>query len=448
MISAQLPDVLIVKGKSVATYSESKKENARLVAIGCNYEPWLAQLEKDGWITHCCYDLRAADDMLQTMSPCICVVDLSSNDFSIQSIAQRASKSNQVRWIALLNKQQLSLSAICTFINNYCIDYFTTPIPHSQLIATIGHQLGMLAIESSVVGSGPHNERPGIIGESKSASQLRELVRRVAMTDMHVVISGEAGVGKSTVAEEVHYQSNRRGTIFHSLNANAIEKLEFTEPDNEAFSEGTVYINNIEMLSPSLQTQLLGYLQALENRDFSQNMAELRIVVSSSADMETLVQEGRFNQELYYRLNVMHIRVAALRERMLDIPQLAEQYLQEFRAEYNINATHYSEEAYKLLGQYEWPGNCRELMNQIKRAALMCEGATIDVDHFDLPDSARNKANLRSAKNDAEREALLNVLETHQGKISSAAKELGVSRATMYRLLNKHNLLAEIRNSS
>nr|WP_086940122.1 VpsR-related response regulator [Thaumasiovibrio occultus] len=443
-----LPDVLIVKGKSVATFKDIRKENARLIAIGCNYEPWLAQLEKQGWATHCCYDLRAADEMLQSMSPCICVVDLSSNDFSIQSIAQRASKTTQVRWIALLNRQQLNLSAICTFINNYCVDYFTTPIPHSQLLSTLGHQQGMLEIETTVVGSVRHSERPGILGESKAAAQLRELVRRVAMTDMHVVITGEPGVGKAMIAEEIHLQSSRRSTILHVLNANAIEELEFIVPNNPAFAEGTVYINNIEMLSPALQTQLLGYLQALENKDFSQEMPELRIVVSSNVDLEAMVQEGTFSQELYYRLNVMHIRVPSLRERMLDIPLLADQYLSEFRAEYNISATRYTEDALKLLTQYEWPGNCRELMNQVKRAALMSEGDSIDVSHFDMPDGNRSRASLRSAKNDAERETLLNVLESHQGKISSAAKELGVSRATMYRLLNKHNLLAEIRNNS
>ncbi|WP_413113548.1 sigma-54-dependent transcriptional regulator [Thaumasiovibrio sp. DFM-14] len=431
----------------MASYHETTKECAKLVAIGCNYEPWLAQLEKDEWVTHCCYDLRAADEMLKKLSPCICVVDLSGNDFSIQSIAQRAAKSSQVRWIALLNKQQLSLSAICTFINNYCVDYFTMPVPHNQLISTIGHQHGMLEIETSVVGNYHQRDRQGIIGDSKSATQLKELVRRVAMTDMHVVISGEAGAGKTLVAEEIHRQSARRSTIFHALNANAIESLAFTEPNNEAFEEGTVYISNVEMLSATHQAQLLGYIEALEAKDFSQDMADLRIIVSSSCDLEELVKEGSFSQELYYRLNVMHIRVPTLKERMVDVPKLAEYYLSEFRAEYNLHASQFTDAAMQVLTHYEWPGNCRELMNQIKRSALLCEGTFIDAVHFDLPDVGKNKASLRTAKNDAERETLLNVLEAHQGKISSAAKELGVSRATMYRLLNKHNLLAEIRSS-
>ncbi len=117
--------------------------------MGCTYEPWIALLEQAGWKTHCCYDLRTADAILEEYSPCVCIVDLSNNDFSLNSISQRANKTKHVKWIAIIKKEQLRIDSICQFINNFCVDFFSTPIPSSQLLDTAGHQLGMLDIEST-----------------------------------------------------------------------------------------------------------------------------------------------------------------------------------------------------------------------------------------------------------------------------------------------------------
>ncbi len=128
---------------------DKKTFKARLVAIGCTYEPWIALLEQTGWKTHCCYDLRTADAILEEYSPCICIVDLSNNDFSLNSISLRANKTKQVKWIAVIKKEQLGMDTICQFINNYCVDYFSIPIPSTHLSETVVHQLGMLEIETN-----------------------------------------------------------------------------------------------------------------------------------------------------------------------------------------------------------------------------------------------------------------------------------------------------------
>ena len=162
---------------------QNKSFNGRLVAIGCNYEPWIALLEQSGWKTHCCYDLRTADSILDEYSPCICIVDLSNNDFSLNSIALRANKTKHVKWIAVIKKEQLQTDAICQFINNFCVDYFSVPIPSNHLLETVGHQLGMLEIEASSWVEITSQHDMGLFGESKSIKQLRDMVRRVASTD-------------------------------------------------------------------------------------------------------------------------------------------------------------------------------------------------------------------------------------------------------------------------
>ncbi|MEJ2766389.1 sigma-54 dependent transcriptional regulator [Photobacterium sp. MCCC 1A19761] len=434
---------------------QNKTINGRLVAIGCNYEPWIALLEQSGWKTHCCYDLRTADSILEEFSPCICIVDLSNNDFSLNSISLRANKTKQVKWIAIIKKEQLKTDAICQFINNFCVDYFSVPIPGSHLLDTVGHQLGMLEIESSSWVEVTSQHDMGLFGESKSIKQLRDMVRRVAMTEVNVFLTGENGTGKELIAKSIHSLSKRRNAPFITVNCGSLTKEDdkasfldgsYVQEDGSHFN-GTILLDNVEELTKELQDELLSFLQTPAGDSLEDDSsADVRIIASSGADLEAAVANGEFSKELYYRLNVFHIKVPTLRERGSDIFLLAETFLTKFAREYSTMASSFSEDSKQLLLRYSWPGNVRELINQVKRAALLAEGNEVRAEHFDLPSKANLKQSLRNIKDEAEKDVLVAVLETHRGQVASAAKDLGVSRATMYRLLNKHNIVPDVRH--
>ncbi|MGR5065078.1 VpsR-related response regulator [Photobacterium sp. DNB22_13_2] len=439
----------------MVTQSQNKSIDGRLVALGCNYEPWIALLEQSGWKTHCCYDLRTVDSILEEYSPCICVVDLSNNDFSLNSISLRANKTKQVKWIAIIKKEQLKTDAICQFINNFCVDYFTVPIPSSHMLSTIGHQLGMLEIESSSWVEITSQHDMGLYGESKSIKQLRDMVRRVAMTEVNVFLTGENGTGKELIAKSIHNLSKRKNTPFIALNCAALSQDDdnmalldgsYRQEDGTPFN-GTLMLDNVDELSKELQEALLMYLQAPSCDSLEEEASgDVRIIASTSVDLEVAVTNGQFSKELFYRLNVFHIKVPTLRERGSDIFLLAETFLTKFAREYSTMASSFSEDSKQLLLRYSWPGNVRELINQVKRAALLAEGNEVKAEHFDLPSKSNLKQSLRNIKDEAEKDVLVAVLETHRGQVASAAKDLGVSRATMYRLLNKHNIVPDVRH--
>ncbi|HDV5331590.1 TPA: cyclic-di-GMP-binding transcriptional regulator VpsR, partial [Vibrio cholerae] len=168
-----------------------------------------------------------------------------------------------------------------------------------------------------------------------------------------------------------------------------------------------------------------------------------RILAANSSDIEKALIDGDFNEELYHYINVLRINVPSLKERASDIVLLAKHFLQEYSKEYNAQARSFSDDAVRGLTRYHWPGNVRELMNQIKRVVLMSDTVVLDESQLDLPKRSDGRRSLKSIRERSERDALLLVLESHSGQVSTAAKELGVSRATMYRLLNKHNLITD-----
>lgn len=432
-----------------------------LVVVGGSYEPWLAVLEQVGWRCHRCYDLRAAQTLFDEIGPCIGIVDLSQDDFSLNGIATLVNNNKQVRWMAFIRESQLSSDTICQFIVNFCIDFFTAPIPDAQLLSTIGHQLGMLKLERKVWPNMGKKSDLGILGEAPIVKRLRDQIRRVAPTDVSILISGESGTGKDGVAKAVHDSSSRNKGPFISLNCGSLSESkieqelfglhisEFEDSKLYQANGGTLFLNDINDLPVSQQQHLLRFLQE-GNIETSQGFVDLdvRVIVSSHIDLEKAIEEGDFKEELYYRLNVLRIHVPSLKERSSDISILADHFLQRYAKEYNTQARTFSEEAMQTMLHYQWPGNVRELVNQVKRAVLLADSMTIDIEHLDLPQRSDTKRSLRVIRENSERDALLMVLESHDGQVSSAAKELGVSRATMYRLLNKHNLISEPRSYS
>ena len=428
-----------------------------LVVVGGTYEPWLSVLEQVGWKCHQVGDLRKANALLEDIGPCIGIVDLSHDEFSLNGLANLVSSHKHVRWLAFIRESQLGADTICQFIVNFCIDFLTAPIPDAQLLSTIGHQLGMLKLEKKVWPSFGNSLDMGLIGESIPMKRLRDQVKRIGPTDVSILISGESGTGKEAVARAIHKVSSRAHKPFMSINCRALNEQRFqaevfgvaanreTGPSLlEQADGGTVLFNDVLTISKQQQMNLLRFLQegTVETPDGVKSV-NVRILAANSSDVEKALINGDFNEELYHYINVLRINVPSLKERASDIALLARYYLQEFSKEYNSQAKSFSEDALKALTRYFWPGNVRELMNQVKRAVLMSDSVVIDAHHLDLPQRNDSKRSLKSIRERSERDALLVVLESHSGQVSNAAKELGVSRATMYRLLNKHNLISD-----
>jgi DNA-binding NtrC family response regulator len=415
-------------------------------------------LEQVGWRCTQCGDLRKADALFTETGPCIGIVDLSHDEFSLNGIANLVSKHKQVRWLAFIRESQLSSDTICQFIVNFCIDFFTAPIPDAQLLSTIGHQLGMLKLEKKVWPHYGNQSDMGMIGDSIPVKRLRDQIKRIGPTDVSILIYGESGTGKETVARAVHRTSARANKEFISVNCRAMSERRIESDlfgiNRDDTSElsilekahgGTILLNDILTLPKSQQLNLLRFLQeGMVDTAAGRKEVDVRVLAANSADIEKALIDGDFNEELYHYINVLRINVPSLKERAGDVAILARHFLQEYSKEYNAQARSFTEEATRALTRYHWPGNVRELMNQIKRVVLMSDTVMLDEVHLDLPKRSDSRRSLKSIRERSERDALLLVLESHSGQVSMAAKELGVSRATMYRLLNKHNLISDV----
>jgi len=428
-----------------------------LIVVGGAYEPWLSVLEQVGWQCTQCADLRKADALINEIGPCIGIVDLSHDEFSLNGIANLVSNNKQVRWLAFIRESQLSSDTICQFIVNFCIDFFTAPIPDAQLLSTIGHQLGMLKLEQKVWPNYGINNNMGLLGDSVAVKRLRDQVKRIGPTDVSILIYGESGSGKETIARSIHQNSSRSQKPFLTVNCRALSEMRI-ESEVFGISEqpmsspcmleeadgGTILLNDVLAMPRNQQLNLLRFLQEgkIETADGPKSV-DVRILAANSSDIEKALIEGDFNEELYHYINVLRIHVPSLKERVSDISVLANHFLREYSKEFNAQAKSFSEDAIRSMNRYHWPGNVRELMNQIKRVVLMSDAAIIEDQQLDLPKQNDEQRSLKSIRERSERDALLSVLESYGGQVSLAAKELGVSRATMYRLLNKHSLISE-----
>lgn len=428
-----------------------------LIVVGGAYEPWLSVLEQVGWQCTQCADLRKADALINEIGPCIGIVDLSHDEFSLNGIANLVSNNKQVRWLAFIRESQLSSDTICQFIVNFCIDFFTAPIPDAQLLSTIGHQLGMLKLEQKVWPNYGINNNMGLLGDSVAVKRLRDQVKRIGPTDVSILIYGESGSGKETIARSIHQNSSRSQKPFLTVNCRALSEVRI-ESEVFGISEqpmsspcmleeadgGTILLNDVLAMPRNQQLNLLRFLQEgkIETADGPKSV-DVRILAANSSDIEKALIEGDFNEELYHYINVLRIHVPSLKERVSDISVLANHFLREYSKEFNAQAKSFSEDAIRSMNRYHWPGNVRELMNQIKRVVLMSDAVIIEEQQLDLPKQNDERRSLKSIRERSERDALLIVLESYGGQVSLAAKELGVSRATMYRLLNKHSLISE-----
>jgi two-component system NtrC family response regulator len=302
-----------------------------------------------------------------------------------------------------------------------------------------------------------------ILGTSPPMQQVFKTIRRVAGSDIPVLVVGESGTGKELVARAIHEESARKRGPFVAINCGAIpdtlleselfghEKGAFTgahvqrKGRVEMAQGGTLFLDEIGELSPPLQVKLLRFLQAqvIERVGGREEIAvDTRIVAATNLDLEAAMKDGRFRDDLFYRLNVVSIRMPPLRERGQDLRLLAKALLHRFAAQHGKRMVGFTAQALGALESYSWPGNIRELENRINRAVVMAEGSRILPEDLQLETNtgAPSGQTLRETRSVAERELLERILAKHNGNITKTAKELGVSRPTIHQLIAKYSL--------
>jgi two-component system NtrC family response regulator len=299
-----------------------------------------------------------------------------------------------------------------------------------------------------------------MIGTSPQIQEVFGAIRKVATTDAPVLITGENGTGKELAALAIHRSGSRRDGPFIAINCGAIpeslleselfghEKGAFTgahiqrKGRVELAQGGTLFLDEIGDLSGPLQVKLLRFLQ--EHRierigGREQIDVDVRVIAATNRDLKTAMREGRFREDLYYRLGVVVIPLPPLRERVGDIPLLATTLLQRFGAEARRKISAFTPQGLRSMERYHWPGNVRELENRVKRAVIMAEGAKITPADLDL-DSGPAKyegATLRDVRDAVEKDLVQRALRRHSGNVTRAATELDISRPTMYELMEK-----------
>lgn len=303
-----------------------------------------------------------------------------------------------------------------------------------------------------------------VVGTSSAIRTVADALQKYAQVDLPLLITGETGTGKELAARELHRQSRRRERPFVAVNCGALpanlvqselfghERGSFTGALSrriglfETADGGTIFLDEIGDLPLEAQTNLLRVLQegTIERIGSSHSLAiDVRVLAATHVDLEKAVAEGRFREDLFYRLNVLRLRMPPLRERSGDIELLAQRFLDEFRESYTTRARAFSAGARRAMGGFGWPGNIRELMNRVQRAAVTADDALITPHDLELVDPAtvcEKRATLVSARVVAERDAIVDCLRESAFNISECARRLRVSRVTIYRLCKKHSL--------
>jgi two-component system NtrC family response regulator len=300
----------------------------------------------------------------------------------------------------------------------------------------------------------------GVLGESAPMRAIFDSIRKVATTDAPVLILGESGTGKEMAAKAIHQRSNRKDGPFVAINCGAIpetlleselfghEKGAFTgahvqrKGRIESANAGTLFLDEIGEIPLPLQVKLLRFLQeqTIERVGGRQSIQiNTRVVAATNVELKKAMLAGKFREDLYYRLAVVQISLPPLRERENDVRLLAQYFLNRFAAEANKSSLTFDAEAVRAMNKYPWPGNVRELENCVRRAVIMAEGKRVTAKDLELDPTGLgvNVVTLKDARETVERQMVQQALKKHGGKIAPAAVELGLSRPTLYELMDK-----------
>ena len=301
-----------------------------------------------------------------------------------------------------------------------------------------------------------------LIGKSDPMTEVINLIRKVAATDANVLILGENGTGKELVARAVHALSSRKNEIFVPVDLGAISeslfeselfgyvKGAFTDARQdragrfEAAKKGTIFLDEIGNLSLQLQSKLLTVLQSRKVVRLGSNKEtpiDVRLICATNMPLYEMVEENKFRQDLMYRINTVEIHVPPLRDRQDDIPELVNHFIEQYCRKYRLEKKRVSQATLNRLKAHEWPGNVRELQHAVERAIILSEDVVMEAAAFFPGGSSKTKKKTESGNlHDQEKNLIREALDNNNGNITKAAKELGLTRASLYRRIEKYGL--------
>jgi DNA-binding NtrC family response regulator len=439
-----------------------------------------AREELPDWEIHPANSLDKARRVLQQHHVCVGVVRLERGfeERASEAVGALTQVSSFVEWVGLVPAGALTESdgRLTSIIAEHFFDYHTLPLNAGRLVQTLGHAWGMSqALERTArAGRSPGTDEE-MVGTSPVMQELFRGIRKVAAVDATVFIAGESGTGKELTARAIHERSRRAKGPFVAVDCTALpptliqselfgyEKGSFTGAAQrkigriESASGGTLFLDEIGDLPLDLQGNLLRFLQESTIQRVGGREVipvDVRVIAATHVDIKQAQQAGRFRQDLYFRLNVLRLRVPALRERGDDIELLARYFFQQFARESSKQLKGFSLQALRVLRSHEWPGNVRELINRVRRAIVMSESRLITpldlgLEGVQEPELLEDTQTLplSQVRAVAEREAVRQALRQCGNNVSEAARVLGVSRVTLYSLMQKYEIGADWRRN-
>ncbi|MGL5815811.1 MAG: sigma 54-interacting transcriptional regulator [Aeromonas sp.] len=364
-------------------------------------------------------------------------------------------------WVALVPPHLLAQPRMQELLLNYCFDYHSLPAGDDRLLAVLGHAFGIACLRGNTLRPCDHGkESGGLIGNSPAMQQAMGRVERLARVDSSVILQGESGTGKELVARQIHRQSVRADGPFIAINCGAIppsliqselfghEKGAFTGAWRrhigcvEMAHRGVLFLDEIGDLPLSMQVNLLRFLQErtiVRVGGVEPIEVDIRVIAATNRSLDQEMAQGHFRADLFYRLCVLDLALPPLRERGEDIMLLAQYFLTKMGGILNPQVQGFTACATRQMLQYHWPGNVRELKNRLERALVLCDGHRIDHQHLglSLPQAEGGIRPLNLVRAEAECEAVRRALVLCGNNVTEAARHLGISRLTLYRVLER-----------
>lgn len=431
-------------------------------------------LSDEGFEVVCAKSGEEALNMIQESIPDVVLLDILMPDGidGIDTLVKIKQKYPLLPVIMMSGHGTIETAVKATKLGAY--DFIEKPISLDKLILSINNAIEHLRLKQEInLIKEKEESRYRIIGHSKAIKELIEQIRMVAPTDVCVLITGENGTGKELVAHNIHRFSKRWGKPMIEVNCAAIpdelietelfgyEKGAFTGANSmkkgkfDLAHHGTIFLDEIGDMSLKAQSKILRILQ--EKRfervgGSSPIEVDVRVVAATNKNLEEEIKKGRFREDLYFRLNVVPIRVPPLRERIEDIPDLIDWFVKEFSMSTNLEPKRFSEEAIEILKEYSWPGNVRELKNLVERLIIMTPEDTIEPKHIPAPynkekekdeeelDQLFKLSSLKEAKNEFEKLFIVNKLKEFGGNISQTAEAINVERSYLHKKIKMYGI--------